>query len=100
MERSEFVIDRSLYSDEVVTRTAHRHTESCSVEIFVRGNDLVVALQPRQSTASEEELRVQFFNDLLDERLRELVRVETQGLQRELIRAALAQAMPSGAVMS
>lgn len=99
MERSEFVIDRSLYSDEVVTRAAHRHTESCAVEIFVRGDDFVVALQPRQSPVSAEELRAQFVNDLLDERLRALVRFETQGLQQELVRAALTQAMPSGAVV-
>lgn len=100
MERSEYVIDRSLYSDEVVTRAAHRHTESCAVEIFVRGNDLVVALQPRQSPGSTGDLRAQFFNDLLDERLRALVRIETQGLQQELVRAALTQAMPSGSVAS
>lgn len=100
MERSEFVIDRSLYSDEVVTRAAHRHTESCAVEIFVRGIDLVVALQPRQSPVLAEELRAQFFNNLLDERLRDLVRVETQGLQQELVRAALTQAMPLGAGVS
>jgi len=99
MERSEFVIDRILYSDEVVTKAAHRHTESCAVEVFVRGNDLVVALRPRRSPVSAEELRAQFFNDLLDERLRALVRVETQGLQQELVRAALTQAMPSGAVV-
>ncbi|MCO7468705.1 hypothetical protein NJG16_01315 [Stenotrophomonas maltophilia] len=100
MERSEFVIDRSLYSEQVVTRAAHRHTAGCAVEIMVRGNDLVVALQPRQSPVSAEELRAQFFNDLLDERLRDLVRVETQGLEQELVRAALTQAMPSGAVVS
>jgi len=99
MERSEFVVDRSLYIDEVVTRAAHRYTESCTVEIFVRGNDLVVAMQPRQGLVSVGDLRARFFNDLLDERLRALVRVETQGLHQELVRAALTQAMPSGPVL-
>ncbi|GAB3052711.1 hypothetical protein [Stenotrophomonas tumulicola] len=94
MESSEFVIDRSLYSDEVVTRAAHRHSGECSIELLLREGNLVVVFRAAHGKDLPFDLRARLFNNLLDEKLRALVRAETQGIQQELVQAALAQARP------
>lgn len=100
MESSELAVDRTLYSDEEVVRAAHRLSEICRVELVTRGRELVVILHASDGQTLPTDLRSRFYNDLLDEKLRSLVRVETQGLHQELVRAALAQAIPRSVVGS
>ncbi len=94
MESSQFTIDRALYSDEVTARTAHRYTDKFGVEIRGQGANLTVFLWSLDGSNLPEDLWARFSRDLLDERLRAAVRAETNGLQQELLRAALTQAHP------
>ncbi len=94
MESSQFTIDRALYSDEVTARTAHRYTDKFGVEIRRQGANLTVFLWSLDGSNLPEDLWARFSRDLLDERLRAAVRAETNGLQQELLRAALSQAHP------
>jgi His-Xaa-Ser system protein HxsD len=94
MERSQFTIDRALYSDDVVARAVHRHTGELGVEVRSQGASLTVGFWSLDGSDLPENLWTRFSRDLLDERLRAAVRAETSGLQQELLRAALNQAQP------
>lgn len=95
MERSQYVVDRHLFSDEVVARAAHRHTGHAAVALAIQGDSLAVTFSPLDGKPPlPPDLFDRFARDLLDERLRASVRAETAGLQEELIRAALLQAHP------
>ncbi|OEZ02412.1 MULTISPECIES: hypothetical protein [Stenotrophomonas] len=94
MESSELAVDRTLYSDEEVVRAAHRLSGMCHVELITRSEALVVVVRAPEGQTLRRDLKSRFYSDLVDEKLRSLVRVETQGLHQELVRAALAQAMP------
>ncbi|WP_295558137.1 hypothetical protein [uncultured Stenotrophomonas sp.] len=94
MERSQFTIDRALYSDDVAARAAHRYTGEFGVEVRSQGGNLTVIFWSLDDSELPENLWVRFSRDLLDERLRATVRAETGGLQQELLRAALHQAQP------
>ncbi|MCR1572655.1 hypothetical protein [Stenotrophomonas sp.] len=94
MERSEFAIDRELYSDDVAARAAHRYSGELGVEVRSLGTNLTVIFWSLDGSELPEDLWARFSRDLLDERLRATVRAETSGLQQELLRAALNQAQP------
>ncbi|WP_329810608.1 hypothetical protein [Stenotrophomonas sp. SMYL8] len=94
MERSQFTIDRALYSDDVAARAAHRYTGELGVEVRSQGANLIVGFWSLDGSKLPEDLWARFSRDLLDERLRAAVRAETSGLQQELLRAALNQAQP------
>ncbi|MEN5374418.1 hypothetical protein ABE587_12170 [[Pseudomonas] hibiscicola] len=97
MERSQFTIDRELYSDDVAARAAHRCTGVFGVEMRSQGANLTVSFWSLDGSDLPEDLWTRFSRDLLDERLRATVRAETSGLQQELLRAALNQAQPVAA---
>ncbi|AWT14204.1 MULTISPECIES: hypothetical protein [Stenotrophomonas] len=94
MERSQFTIDRELYSDDVAARAAHRYTGEFGIEVHSQGANLTVGFWSLDDSKLPEDLWARFSRDLLDERLRAAVRAETSGLQQELLRAALNQAQP------
>ncbi|MCI1137061.1 hypothetical protein MOQ14_00555 [Stenotrophomonas maltophilia] len=94
MERSQFTIDRALYSDDVAARAAHRYTGELGVEVRSQGANLIVGFWSLDGSKLPEDLWARFSRDLLDERLRAAVRAETSRLQQELLRAALNQAQP------
>lgn len=94
MERSQFTIDRALYSDDVAARAAHRYTGELGVEVRSQGANLIVGFWSLDGSKLPEDLWARFSRDLLDERLRAAVRAETSGLQQQLLRAALNQAQP------
>jgi len=100
MESSELAVDRSLYSDEEVVRAVHRLSGACHVELTSRGQELLVSLRAADGHPLPSDLRSRFYNNLVDEKLRSLVRIETQGLHQELVRAALGHAMPRSAAGS
>ncbi|MCR1803710.1 hypothetical protein NTC87_00650 [Stenotrophomonas geniculata] len=94
MERSQFTIDRALYSDDVAARAVHRYTGELGVEVRSQGANLIVGFWSLDGSKLPEDLWARFSRDLLDERLRAAVRAETSRLQQELLRAALNQAQP------
>lgn len=94
MERSQFTIDRALYSDDVAARAAHRYTGELGVEVRSQCANLIVGFWSLDGSKLPEDLWARFSRDLLDERLRAAVRAETSRLQQELLRAALNQAQP------
>ncbi|HEL5321317.1 TPA: hypothetical protein UOJ11_000969 [Stenotrophomonas maltophilia] len=97
MERSHHIVDRQLFSDDMVARAAHRYTGKFGVELLNQGADLAVVFSTTDGSPLPVDLSTRFSRDLLDERIRASVRAETHGLQLELIRAALHQAQPSTA---
>lgn len=92
MERSQFTVDRALYSDDMAARAAHRYGGELGVEVRSQGANLTVTFWSLNGSELPENLWARFSRDLLDERLRATVRAETSGLQQELLRAALNQA--------
>lgn len=94
MDSSTIWLDRRVFSDEVVARTAHRYTRSFSTRIHSTVDQIGVELTPRGGFEPPPDLEARFHDDALDERLRASVREETQALHAELIRAALREAQP------
>jgi len=91
MESSQYVVDRRLFSYDVIARAAHRYTGKYNVELRIEGETIVASFAGHSLPA---DIDTSFARDLLDERLRAQVRAETAGLQQELLKAALAQAQP------
>lgn len=92
MERSQFTVDRALYSDDMAARAAHRYGGELGVEVRSQGANLTVTFWSLNGSELPGNLWARFSRDLLEERLRATVRAETSGLQQELLRAALNQA--------
>lgn len=87
-------LDRRLFNEEVITRTAHRYTNFFHVKLHPNGDEIGVVLTAREGVDRPADLEARFRDDALDERLRESVRQETQDVHAELIRAALREAQP------
>lgn len=79
---------------EVVARTAHRYTDNYFVEINDDAGAIRVDLIPRTEDVPTDGVEHRFRNDLLDDLLREKVRVQTAELHAVLAEAALRQARP------
>ena len=94
MERSQYIIDRALYTDDQIGRAAHRYTGQFGVELQIHGSNIAVIFWSLDGSELPEHLWAKFSRDLLDERLRAAIRTETAGLQQELLRAALTHAQP------
>ncbi|WDS34757.1 hypothetical protein [Pseudoxanthomonas sp.] len=94
MQSSTLRLDRSLFSDEVIARTAHRYTGQFQVALRVDGADVLVVLTPLDGSELPADVAGRFQNDALDENLRALVRVETREIHQQLITAALREAAP------
>jgi His-Xaa-Ser system protein HxsD len=90
----EIVLDGSLFSVDVIARTAHRYTGDCFVETVSTPSGTLVRLTQKTDSLSFHLLAERFRNDALDERLRERIRTETGELHTALVRAALQQATP------
>lgn len=88
------IILGELFPIEVVARTAHRYTDNYFVEL----NDVVggirVDLMPQTEDVPTDGVEDRFRNDLLDDLLRERVRIQTADLHAVLAGAALRQAQP------
>jgi hypothetical protein len=78
---------------EVVTRTAHRYTYNYFVDINDAGG-IRVDLMLRADDVPTDGVERRFRNDLLDNLLREKMRIETAELHTVLTEAALRQAHP------
>lgn len=87
-------LDRRLFNEEVITRTAHRYTNFFHVKLHANVDEVGVVLTAREGVDLPVDLEARFRDDALDERLRESVRQETQSVHAELIRAALREAQP------
>lgn len=87
-------LDRSLFNDEIVTRTAHRYTHFFHVKLLANSDEIGVVLTAREGVDAPADLEARFRDDALDERLRDSVRQETRDIHVELIRTALREAQP------
>lgn len=94
MTSSTIRLDRSLYGDEAIARTAHGYTGQFQVSLHDEGTQVRIVLAPFEGGALPAGLEARFLNDALDQRLRQLVREETRSIHEELIRAALREASP------
>lgn len=95
MASTEIWLDRSIFNDEIIARTAHRYTNRFHVAIRGNANEIGVILTAHEGVSSPVDLEARFRDDALDERLRQSVREETQHLHAELIRAALRESLPA-----
>ncbi len=94
MSSEEVRLDRALFGDEVIARTAHRYTGDFYVDIEFDGNAALIRLSPKTDVVDLHRLQERFRNAALDEKLREHVRNETSDLQLLLINAALHESAP------
>jgi His-Xaa-Ser system protein HxsD len=80
-------IDLSVYSLEVVLKSAYRFTDRCFVHLQRNSPNIVEArMRPKRPTDDPDAILREFFNDLLDQKLRAVVAGETAGI-RDLIMA-------------
>ena len=95
MSTIEVRLDAGVFSADIVTRAAHRYTDAYFIEIKRSLSDFIVQLTPKQVEPDAGHVVEQLRNDALDEKLRALVRSETQDIHAVLIEAALRPALPS-----
>lgn len=79
---------------EVVARTAHRYTDNYFVKVNDDAGVIRVDLMSRIEDAPTDGVENRFRNDLLDDLLREKVRIQTAELHTVLAEAALRQTHP------
>lgn len=89
METIEVIVPIGMYSKEVVVRAAHRHSHFYFVEPVLEGEFFRIRLTPKSEDTDTAFISRQVSNDLLDEALRESVRVQAGPIQEVLLRAAL-----------
>ncbi len=89
MDAIEVRLERALFSDDVVARTAHRYTSDFFARIRVEDSLWVVNLAPKSDAACTDRLSERFETDALDECLRERIRAQTQDIHTALVEAAL-----------
>jgi len=94
MSTIEVRLDAGVFSADIVTRAAHRYTDAYFIEIKRSSGDFIVQLTPKHVEPDVGQVAEQLRNDALDEKLRALVRSETQDIHAVLIEAALRQALP------
>jgi len=95
MSTIEVRLDAGVFSADIVTKAAHRYTDAYFVEIKSGTADLIVELTPKHVELDTSQVAKQLRNDALDEKLRAVVRSETQDIHAVLVEAALHQALPS-----
>jgi len=93
MSSHELRLDRTLYSDDVISRTAHRYSNDFFIEIQVENGATIIRLTSKNDVGDQSLIPERFQNDALDERLREIVRKETSELQMILVKAALNESL-------
>lgn len=94
MSTIEVRLDAGAFSADIVTKAAYRYTDAYFVEIKGGPADFIVQLTPKHAALDTGQIAEQLRNDVLDEKLRALVRSETQDIHAVLIEAALRQALP------
>ncbi|MBF6024902.1 hypothetical protein [Lysobacter niastensis] len=93
MDTIEVVMDRGLFSPDVIARTAHRYTADYFVEVSTADDRIVVRLTSKSASVDTAHLAKRFSNDAFDDRLRASVAAQTGELHTVLVRAALSEAL-------
>lgn len=86
------LLDRAVFSEEVMVRTLHRYSGRYFVELHSGIDDWEVMLTDKQAGSIDSEVAAQFKNDALDERLRDSIRTLTIGVAELLLTTALTHA--------
>lgn len=80
-------IDLSIYGLDALLKSAYRFTDRCFIHLQRTSPNVVeVRMRPKSTTDEPDTILREFFNDLLDQKLREVVAAETAGI-RDLIMA-------------
>lgn len=85
-------VDTALFDDDTIVRAMHRYTGEFYAELVRSGTGVEVRLTPMRADIETADVSRRFANDLLDERLRARIRVETATLHTTLVQAALREA--------
>lgn len=96
MDSVELTLERALFSNEVLARTAYRYTDDYYVDLQGDAEVIRVRLVPRHADLDIADVALRFRNDALDDRLRAVVAAHTSDIQAALIQAALTEAWPRG----
>lgn len=94
MDAIQIGFDTRLFSFDAIVRAAHRYTNDFFVDLEYADVKVLVNLTPKRYGLSTTGFLEQLQNDVLDEQLREKVRVETSALQATLAQAALLGMIP------
>jgi His-Xaa-Ser system protein HxsD len=89
MDAIEVVVDRELFTEDMVMRAAHRYTDTHTAVLTAEPSCWRIAFTPLSTDQADQHVARCFHNDVLDERLRERVRAQTEGLHAALVQAAL-----------
>lgn len=87
-----FSVDVRIYSLRAILKTAYWFTERAFLHLQFRAEHLVeIRLRAKSATADPDEIVGDFLNDLIDQRLRELVGAETEKSRDLIIAHALSK---------
>ena len=85
------VIDLKVYSEAAVLRAAHKFTDRCHIHLQREAETRIGARFRAKNTGSDcGRLAGEFFNELLDQRLREIVQRESEPVRNLILAHALA----------
>jgi His-Xaa-Ser system protein HxsD len=89
---ADFLVDASLYSDDIVLRACYRLTDQFYVFVSRLENEgLAIKLAPKPGTPQNRDPCGELSNLLIDESIRARVRIETAGVREHIVRCALAE---------
>jgi len=86
-------LDRELFSQAVVARTAHRYSGKYFVAIATGERAWTISVQSKDGSAVDDQLPASFKNDALDDLIRAQVSEQTRGVAEILLQAALSHAV-------
>lgn len=88
-----FEVDLDVYGLTPLQKVAHKFTDRCFVHLRHRDERTVeVRLKPTKSCEQLDLLAGQFCNEVLDQRLREVVALESEGVRNLILAHALSRA--------
>ncbi len=85
-------VDLAVYTLEVVLKSAYRFTGRCYLHLQQSGSVVEVRMRPKQEQVDPDVPVREFFNDLLDQRLRGVLASETAEVRNLIMAHALSRA--------
>jgi His-Xaa-Ser system protein HxsD len=82
-------INKNVFNEELVIRTMYRYSGKYYVSHQSSDNYWTVSLIPKINGYELDNLVNEFNNDILDEKIRQIVRLETAGVAELLLKTAL-----------
>jgi His-Xaa-Ser system protein HxsD len=91
VHKIEVIVDLGLYSQTSIIKAAYRFTGDWFVQLIRAGDDKLTVSFTSKRPLDEPNLKNQFLNELLDQRLREQISAETQPVRNLIMAHALSK---------